>query len=68
MAKKQKSRIQKFINYTKEAFFWPVHLAGLAVLTVATVLGVVLMPILGFGFETTTLLQLATVLAGEAWS
>ena len=43
MAKK-KSRIQKFINYTREAFFWPVHLAMFGVLALLTVLGVAFIP------------------------
>lgn len=40
MAKKRKSRvrIQKYINYVKEAFFWPVHLVGFTILTVITVI------------------------------
>lgn len=46
MAKKRKSRvrIQKYINYVKEAFFWPVHLVGLTALTVLTVIGVAASP------------------------
>ncbi|MEM6262838.1 MAG: hypothetical protein AAGI38_10050 [Bacteroidota bacterium] len=43
MAKEKKSRIQKFINYTKEAFFWPVHLVGMAIITALGVLGVALL-------------------------
>jgi len=42
--KKSKSRIQKFINYTKEAFFWPVHLTFMAVLTGLAALGVLIVP------------------------
>ncbi|MEL6673026.1 MAG: hypothetical protein AAFR61_12570 [Bacteroidota bacterium] len=47
--KKQKSRIQKFINYTKEAFFWPVHLTLLAAITALAALGIFLVP--GLGLE-----------------
>lgn len=47
MAKKQKSRIQKFINYTKEAFFSPMHLLGLGIIAAATVLGALILPGLG---------------------
>ncbi len=44
MAKKRKPRIQKFINYTKEAFFWPVHLVVLTAITALAALGVILVP------------------------
>ena len=44
MAKKRKSRIQKFINYTKEAFFFPAHLLGLAAISALTVLGLLILP------------------------
>ncbi|MEL6253549.1 MAG: hypothetical protein AAFR87_16190 [Bacteroidota bacterium] len=43
MAKK-KSRIQKFINYTREAFFFPAHLASLAIITTLAALGIFLVP------------------------
>lgn len=43
-SKKSKTRIQKFINYTKEAFFWPVHLTIMAVITGLGALGVILAP------------------------
>lgn len=39
MATENKSRSQKFINYTKEAFFAPFHLAALGVIAVASVAG-----------------------------
>ena len=42
--KNRKPRIQKFINYTKEAFFWPVHLAVLTGITALAALGVILVP------------------------
>ena len=42
--KKTKSRVQKFINYTKEAFFWPVHLVMLGTITGLAVLGVLTLP------------------------
>jgi len=42
--KKSKSRIQKFINYTKEAFFWPVHLTILSIITGIAALGVLTIP------------------------
>ncbi|MEO0896220.1 MAG: hypothetical protein AAFY71_07480 [Bacteroidota bacterium] len=41
-AKKVKPRIQKFINYTKEAFFWPVHLTAMAVITGLAAFGVIM--------------------------
>ncbi|WNJ17278.1 hypothetical protein [Pontibacter sp. G13] len=46
MAKKpkSKSRVQKFINYTKEAFFWPVHLTMMAVITGIAALGIFIAP------------------------
>ncbi len=47
MAKKRKTRIQKFINYTKEAFFSPMHLVGIGVIAALTVLGALLLPALG---------------------
>ncbi len=47
MAKTQKSRIQKFINYTREAFFWPVHLTMMGALAGLAALGIVLAPQLG---------------------
>jgi DNA repair exonuclease SbcCD ATPase subunit len=40
LAKTKKSRIQKFINYTKEAFFWPAHLVMMAGITAITALGI----------------------------
>ena len=50
MAKKRKSRvrIQKYINYVKEAFFWPVHLVGLTILTVITVIAAAALGDVGF--------------------
>ena len=39
-SKKRKTRIQKFINYTKEAFFMPLHLTALAVITALATLGI----------------------------
>lgn len=47
MAKTQKSRIQKFINYTREAFFWPVHLTMMAALAGLAAIGIVVAPELG---------------------
>jgi len=44
LAKKKKSRIQKFINYTKEAFFWPVHLSVMAGITAIAALGIFVAP------------------------
>lgn len=44
MAKKKKARIQKFINYTREAFFWPVHLTIMTAITVLAALGIILVP------------------------
>lgn len=42
--KTHKPRIQKFINYTKEAFFWPVHLVVLTAITALAALGIILVP------------------------
>ena len=42
--KKRKSRIQKFINYTKEAFFLPLHLTALAIITAVAALGIFMVP------------------------
>ena len=49
MAKTKKSRIQKFINYTKEAFFWPAHLVMMAGITALTALGIFLAPSFPWG-------------------
>ena len=43
-SKKRKSRIQKFINYTKEAFFLPLHLTALAIITAVAALGIFMVP------------------------
>lgn len=51
MAAKKKTRIQKFINYTREAFFWPVHLAGMAGITALAALGIVILPSIGLGIN-----------------
>ncbi len=40
MAKKRKTRIQKFINYTREAFFFPAHLTMMGVLAGLAALGI----------------------------
>ncbi len=48
--------IRKFINYTKEAFFWPFHLIGMGIMAIGTVMAMVLMynifkfDVLGLGF------------------
>lgn len=42
--KKTKARIQKFINYTREAFFFPAHLTIMAVITGLAALGILLIP------------------------
>ncbi|MCB0842516.1 MAG: hypothetical protein KDD63_19135 [Bacteroidetes bacterium] len=54
MAKTKKSRIQKFINYTKEAFFWPAHLVMMAGITALTALGIFLAPNVGLDPALTT--------------
>lgn len=41
MAKKRKTRIQKFINYTREAFFFPAHLTMMGVLAGLATLGII---------------------------
>ena len=67
MAKtKKKSRVQKFINYTKEAFFWPVHLVILAGITGLAVLGVLTLPDLMSGIldEPTTISSLIMMAGG----
>lgn len=68
MAKKSKrtsagrsSRIHKYINYVREAFFWPVHLASLGVFTLLAVAGLVLTPEMGLAADITFMLQAATV-------
>jgi predicted nucleic acid-binding Zn-ribbon protein len=43
-SKKTKTRIQKFINYTKEAFFWPVHLVMMSIIGGLAALGVIFAP------------------------
>jgi hypothetical protein len=35
--------IRKFINYTKEAFFWPFHLIGLGILALSTATAMILL-------------------------
>ncbi|MFK7969441.1 MAG: hypothetical protein AB8F95_03690 [Bacteroidia bacterium] len=55
-SKKPRVRIQKYINYVKEAFFWPVHLVGLTILTAITVIGAAAAP--------TELASLATIMLG----
>jgi hypothetical protein len=48
--------IRKFINYTKEAFFWPFHLIGMGILAMVTAGAMVLLynvfhfDVLGIGF------------------
>lgn len=39
MATENRPRLEKFINYTKEAFKFPFHLMGLGVITAASVIG-----------------------------
>ena len=39
-----KKRISRFINYVKEAFFWPVHLVGLGVMTLVTAAAFFILP------------------------
>ncbi|MEO0471252.1 MAG: hypothetical protein AAF206_16605, partial [Bacteroidota bacterium] len=41
---KSKTRVQKFINYTREAFRWPVHLTMLAAITGLAALGLATLP------------------------
>lgn len=47
--KRKKPRIQKFINYVREAFFWPVHLAIMTGITALTALGIWFGPELSSG-------------------
>ncbi|MEO0580979.1 MAG: hypothetical protein AAF135_02035 [Bacteroidota bacterium] len=46
-SKKGSARIQKFINYTKEAFFWPVHLTIMASITGLAAIGVSFADVIG---------------------
>ena len=62
MAKTQKSRIQKFINYTREAFFWPVHLTMMAALGGLAALGIVVAP--GLGLDPAIALPSIVFMAG----
>ncbi len=61
-ATKKNSRIQKFINYTREAFFWPVHLAMMAGITALAALGIIFVPELGL-LEDPTLIAPSIVMA-----
>lgn len=54
MAKKRKSRIQKFINYTREAFFFPAHLTMMGVLAGLATLGIFAAAQLGLDTSITT--------------
>lgn len=39
-----KKKVSQFINYVKEAFLWPVHLVGLGVMTLITVVAAFIIP------------------------
>ncbi len=66
--KKGKPRIQKFINYTKEAFFWPVHLTIMAIVTGVAALGVFLAPELSslLNMDSTMLIWSVILMGGGA--
>lgn len=64
MAKKKKSRVQKFINYTKEAFFWPVHLTIMAGITAFAALGIFLAPNINIGLEPGLVTSAIILMAG----
>ena len=38
------NKILKFINYTKEAFFWPIHLVSFGILSIVTIGGLFILP------------------------
>lgn len=54
-----KTRIQKFINYTREAFFWPVHLSMMAGLAGLAAVGVILVQNLGLGINPASVIMMA---------
>ncbi|MDX2285641.1 MAG: hypothetical protein NW241_15845 [Bacteroidia bacterium] len=62
MAKQSNPRIQKFINYTKEAFFWPVHLSLMAAIGGLAALGIALLP--GLGLDTGATVASVLMMAG----
>ncbi|RMG21578.1 MAG: hypothetical protein D6730_18045 [Bacteroidetes bacterium] len=62
--KKTKARIQKFINYTKEAFFWPVHLTMMAIITGLAALGILLIPELAPGLDPGLVIPSVVFMAG----
>lgn len=66
--KKGKPRIQKFINYTKEAFFWPVHLTIMTIITGVAALGVFLAPELSslLNMDSTMLIWSVILMGGGA--
>jgi hypothetical protein len=54
--KKRSTKLKKFINYTREAFFWPFHLALLGIFTLLTVVGMVAIGELGLAMNPVALL------------
>lgn len=64
--KPKSSRIQKFINYTKEAFFWPAHLAMMAGITALAALGIFVVPELGTGLDPGLITSSIILMAGGA--
>ncbi|MEZ4829906.1 MAG: hypothetical protein R3C61_27030 [Bacteroidia bacterium] len=62
--KSKPNRIQKFINYTKEAFFWPAHLVMMAGITAIAALGIFIVPELATGIEPGLIASSIVLMAG----
>ncbi len=63
---KKKARIQKFINYTREAFFWPVHLTMMGIISAIGVLGAVFVPSLFPALDSSLTAASIVMMAGGA--
>jgi len=61
---KKKARIQKYINYTREAFFWPVHLSMMGVIAGVGVLGALFIPGLFPGVDNFMISSSVIMMAG----
>lgn len=62
--KSKPNRIQKFINYTKEAFFWPAHLVMMAGITAIAALGIFIVPELAIGIDSGLITSSIILMAG----
>ncbi|MDX2250310.1 MAG: hypothetical protein SF052_26240 [Bacteroidia bacterium] len=62
--KSKPNRIQKFINYTKEAFFWPAHLVMMAGITALAALGIFIVPELASGLDAGLVTSSIILMAG----